>query len=439
MGRNMKKILIILLLLQGWLMSEEIKKITVGGTEVPVIFEESRYVPIVSMQIVFRDSGALYDSKAGLADMSAKLLSEGTKKDGSVGFATRLENHAIHLSAAAGTETFSIDLSALKSEFTEGIKLLKELLTDPNYTDEAVGRVKEQKIGWLTQQKSNFDYIASLGLKETLFKGTKMARPRAGTIESVKSITLEDMKSFISAHLGKNNAIVIIGGDISGTDSRKIVQEIMGLLPDVDVKESPYINASDQRVVKISEAETEQAYIYFGAPFNLKYNDPQQYIAKVAGYILGGSGFGSRLMEEIRVKRGLAYSAYGHFVNNRTTAYLTGYLQTKLENEKEAKDLVQSLVESFVKEGVTQKELDAAKEFLIGSEPLRSETLSQRLDRAFNEYYYDRPLGYHKEQLKKIEALTLDEINSFIKKHTEIVNLSFSIVTRKSEKSGIRN
>ena len=427
----MKKIVLILLLLQGWLMSEEILKVDVSGTEVPVIFEKSDYVPIVSMQVVFRDSGALYDSKAGLAVMSAKLLSEGTKKDGSVGFAAKLENHAIHLNVSAGIETFSIDLSALKSEFGEGVKLLKALLRDPNYTQKAVNRIKTQQVGWLTQQKSNFDYIASLGLKETLFKDTQMGRPRAGTIEDVESMTLEEMQVNLTSHLGRNNAIVIIGGDITADDARRTASEVMDLLPTVTVKESPRIQATDKRVVHTTEAETEQAYIYFGAPFNLKYSDPRQYIAKVAGYILGGSGFGSRLMEEIRVKRGLAYSAYGHFVNNRTTAYLTGYLQTKLENEKEAKALVQSIVDTFVKEGVTQKELDAAKEFLIGSEPLRSETLSQRLDRAFSEYYYDRPMGYNKEQLKKIEALTLKEINDFIKAHTEISDLSFSIVTNK--------
>jgi len=430
----MKRIVLILLLLQGWLMSEEILKVDVSGTEVPVIFEKSDYVPIVSMQIVFRDSGALYDSKAGLAVMSAKLLSEGTKKDGSVGFAAKLENHAIHLTASAGIETFSIDLSALKSEFGEGVSLLKALLGDPNYTQKAVDRIKTQQIGWLTQQKSNFDYIASLGLKETLFKETQMGRPRAGTIKSVESMTLEEMQAYIGSHLGKSNALVIIGGDISVDDAQKIVSEVMDLLPNVTVKESPYIQATDKKVTHVAEAQTEQAYIYFGAPFSLKYSDPQQYIAKVAGYILGGSGFGSRLMEEIRVKRGLAYSAYGHFVNSRTTAYLTGYLQTKLENEKEAKSLVQSLIDTFVKEGITQKELDAAKEFLIGSEPLRSETLSQRLDRAFSEYYYDRPMGYNKEQLKKIEGLTLDEINDFIKAHKEITDLSFSIVTDKEDK-----
>ena len=417
-------------------MSAEVLKVDVNGTQVPVLFEKSEYVPIVSMQIVFKESGALYDSegKAGLARMSAKLLSEGTKKDGSVGFAAKLENHAIHLSASAGGETFSIDLSALKSEFGEGVKLLRDLLADPNYTQEAAERIKTQQIGWLTQKKSDFDYIASLGLKETLFQGTPLGRPRAGTIESISSITLEDMQHYITSHLGRNNAIVIIGGDVDAADAEKIISDVLALLPEVDVRSLPYTEASDKKEIRTTEAETEQAYIYFGAPFSLRYSDPEQYIAKVAGYILGGSGFGSRLMEEIRVKRGLAYSAYGHFVNTRVTAYLTGYLQTKLENEKEAKALVQQIVDDFVRKGVTQKELDAAKEFLIGSEPLRSETLSQRLDRAFGEYYYDRPLGYHKEQLKKIESLTLKEINDFIKSHREITNLSFSIVTNKIAK-----
>jgi len=412
-------------------MSAEIEKIELSGTQVPLIFEKSTYVPIVSMQIVFKASGALYGKKAGLADMSARLLSEGTKKDGSVGFATKLENHAIHLTAAVGNETLTIELSALKSEFSEGVALLKALLSDPNYTQEAVDRIKKQRIGWLTQQKSNFDYVASLGLKEELFEGTPMARPRAGTVESVGSMSLDDLQEYLASHLGQNNAIIIIGGDIEKGEAETISREVLALLPRLSVKELGYIEASDARREKVTEAETEQAYIYFGSPFYLKYDDPEQYIAKVAGYVLGGSGFGSRLMEEIRVKRGLAYSAYGHFVNNRTTAYLTGYLQTKLDKQQEAKALVQSLVKQFVKEGITQKELDAAKEFLIGSEPLRSETLSQRLNRAFNEYYYGHPLGYHRKQLDKIEALKLEEINAFIKKHQEIADLSFSIVTEK--------
>ncbi len=420
-----------LILLQGWAMSGDVKMIEVNGTKVPMVFEESRFLPLVSMQIVFKDSGAISDTKAGLAVLSSKLLSEGTKADGSVGFATKLENHAIHLSASAGNETFTITLSSLKSEFAHGVSLLKSLLKDPNYTQEATQRVKKKQIGWLLQQESNFDYIASLGLKETLFANTPLGRARAGSKSSIESISLDDMRDFISTHLGVNNAIVVIGGDVSLSDAQKYTSEIMGLLPNVIDNKLGHIEASDKKITKVYKEDTQQAYIYFGAPFTLKYNDPKQYISKVANYILGGSGFGSRLMEEIRVKRGLAYSAYSRFVTNRTTTYLSGYLQTKLENEKESKELVIKIIEDFTKNGVTQKELDAAKEFLIGSEPLRNETLSQRLDRAYNEYYYDRPLGYHKEQLKLIASLTLDEINSFIKSHKEIANLSFSIVTTK--------
>lgn len=420
----------VLILLQGWLMSSEIEKVNTNGVDIPMIFEKSAYVPLISMQIVFRDSGAMYDSKAGLADMASKLLQEGTKKDGSVGFATKLDNSAIHLSASANNETFSIQLSALKSEFHKGIKLLKELLQDPNYTQGTMDHIKRQKIGWLRQQKSDFDYIASLGLKETLFNGTPLGRPKAGTIESVESMDLKDIQTYIATHLGRDNAIVVIGGDIDLKTSQMMAAEIVGELPKVSLKESAQINPSDKQETRVTKEKTEQAYIYFGAPYDLKYNDPNQYISKVANYILGGSGFGSRLMEEIRVKRGLAYSVYSRFITQRTTSYLSGYLQTKLENEQEAKKLVKKIIEEFIQKGVTQKELDAAKKFLIGSEPLRSETLSQRLNRAYSEYYYNRPQGYDKRQLELIGKLTIDELNNFIKSHAEIVKLSFSIVTR---------
>jgi len=116
---------------------------------------------------------------------------------------------------------------------------------------------------------------------------------------------------------------------------------------------------------------------------------------------------------------------------------MSGYLQTKLSTQDEAKALIQSVTDNFVKNGITQKELDSTKEFLLGSEPLRTETLSQRLGRAYNDYYYDRPLDFSKKQLKKIETVTLKEMNDFIKAHTELSDISFSIVTKK-EKSNAK-
>ena len=134
-------------------------------------------------------------------------------------------------------------------------------------------------------------------------------------------------------------------------------------------------------------------------------------------------------MEEIRVKRGLAYSAYSRTNINRSNSYFSGHLQTKNENLEEAKKIVKSEIKRFVDGGVTQNELDQAKRFLLGSEPLRNETLSQRLSRAFFEYYRGFALGHSVKQLKLIESLTLKDLNSYIKQHDEITKLSFSIVT----------
>jgi len=193
------------------------------------------------------------------------------------------------------------------------------------------------------------------------------------------------------------------------------------------------IKASSQKQTVLAQAQTQQAYIHFGAPFAYEYNGSDEYKVKIAEYLLGGGGFGSRLMEEIRVKRGLTYGAYASLRRTKAASYLSGYLQTKLSTQDEAKELVQEVINTFVNEGITQKELDDTKKFLLGSEPLRTETLSQRLNRSFEEFYYGRPLGFSKEQLKKIEEVSLEEMNDFIKAHKELTDLSFSIVTKEIE------
>ena len=430
----MKKILILLyLLLQGVAMATSLHDITIKETKIPLIFEEGKYIPIVSMQLVFTNAGHLSNTIDGLADMSAKLLNEGTAKDGSIGFATKLDAHAVDVGAHVGRESFILEISALKSEFSYAVERLIELLKDPNYTQEALKQIKHQKIGWLTQKKSDFDYIAASSLRSELFKGTALAKPYDGTIKSIGSMKLEDIQTFVSTHLGYNNVISVVGGDITLQDAQKYVKNILEFLPKVETKETAKIIASNKKEVKRINEDTQQAYIFFGAPFNYSYNAKNQYLAKIAEYLLGGAGFGSRLMEEIRVKRGLTYGVYASLRRTKPVSYLSGYLQTKLSTQEEAKNLIQKVVDDFVKDGITQKELDDTKKFLLGSEPLRTETLSQRLSRAYNDYYYGRPLDFNKKQLAKIESVTLDEINKFITSHKELSELSFSIVTKKKK------
>jgi len=428
----MKKTVLLLMVLQGWLMADMVKEIKMKDVQIPVVFEQGDYIPIVNIQLVFKNAGHLSNTKDGLADMVARLLNEGTSKEGSVGFATKLDAHAVDIASHVGRESFMVEVSALKSEFPYAIARLAELLQDPNYTQEAVEQVKHQKIGWLTQKQSDFDYIAATALRATLFKDEALGSAYDGTVESVKSITLEDIKHFIATHLGYNNVIGVVGGDITFEEAEGYLTQLLSYFPKVSFKEVKKISTSGKKEVVLTHKDTQQAYIYFGAPFDYSYDDKDQYKAKIAEYLLGGAGFGSRLMEEIRVKRGLTYGVYASLRRTKSVSYLSGYMQTKLSTQEEAIALIQEVVDQFVQEGITQKELDDTKKFLLGSEPLRTETLSQRLHRAYNDYYYGRPLGFSKAQLKKIESVTLEEMNRFIKSHTELSNMTFSVVTKKA-------
>ncbi len=428
--RVLKSFALFLTLFQGVLMSASLHKVEIKGVEVPLIFEEERLLPIASMQVVFGYSGSLADDgHAGLAKFSARMMNEGTKTLGSTGFAKALEERAISLSAHTGTETFVFELGSLKEEFAKGVELFSSLLRDPNLTPKSFKKVQATTVGSLMRKESDYDYQASLLLKRLLFDGTPLANPADGTVETIESLKLEQVESFLKEHLVLRRAIVVIGGAMTLEEAKRYAKDALKSLDEGEAEPLPYFQASDAAKTESEKRATDQAYIYFGSPFEMRVDDPKRYKAKVAAFILGSSGFGSRLMEEVRVKRGLAYSAYGRIVLNRSSSYFSGYLQTKLESQDEAVKVVKEVIADFVKNGVSEKELEDAKMFLLGSEPLRNETLSQRLGRAFNEYYKGLGLGYSKKELELIEALKLEDLNAFIKSHPEILKLSFAIIT----------
>lgn len=411
-------------------MASVIDSIDVNGVKVPLIFEEQTRLPMVSMQLVFRNSGAITDGeKAGLAKLSAKMMNEGTLSDGSIGFAKILDSKAIQLSANTGTETFVFELGALKEEFEEGVALLSKLMKEPNLTEESLQKVKAVTVGALTRKENDYDYVANRALKAILFDGTPLQRPAMGTKESVESIGIDDVKSFLKEHLVLSRAIVVVGGDLTLEEAKKQATQALSNLEKGSDGEVGYYDVVEKPGEVILERETEQAYLYFGSPYAMKVGDDENHMARVATYVLGTGGFGSRLMEEIRVKRGLAYSAYARVSISKSNSFFMGYLQTKNESLEEARSTVKEVIADFVEKGITQVELEQAKKFLLGSEPLRVETLSQRLNRTFMEYYKGEELGHSKKELEKIRALELDDLNRFIAKHKEILELSYAIVT----------
>jgi predicted Zn-dependent peptidase len=423
--------LLILAILQGNLMATTIKYIDIKGVQIPVIFEEQKSLPILNLQLVFQNSGYVQDKdKSGLASLSSKLLNEGTKELGASKFAEKLEENAISLTTSNGFETFVIELSNLKEQSKKGINLLTELLKSPNYSKSTLEKLKTIQTGSLKRKENDFDYVSNNQLKSILFKGTTLQNPASGTIESISKIKLKDIENFINQTVCLENLIIVAGGDYELAEFEELVKPLLETLNVGKKLELEKIKFTSKKEEKELIKDTKQAYIYFGSSFNVDSKDEENYKAKVASFILGGSGFGSRLMEEIRVKRGLAYSAYGSISINKSYSYFNGYLQTKNESANEAKQLVTQLVEEFVNNGVTQEELTAAKNFLTGSEPLRSETLSQRLTNAFTLYYRGLEADYSKKELEKIQNLELKDLNEYIKSHNEINNLTFSIVRK---------
>ena len=425
------KLLTLLFLLGQILMAATIDTIEVGGVKVPLIYEKDSRLPLTTTQIVFTNSGSIKNTEiAGLASLSAKLLNEGTKKLGSSAFAELLEAKAIGISAHAGVETFVIEASGLKEQYKEGMMRVGELLADPNYSEEALSKIKTMTLGALSRKENDFDYIASKELKKLLFEDGVLGKPASGTQESIEKVALSDVKNFLKENFVLSKAIVVVGGDIDVDEVKEEMQKILFRLPKGKKESVAHFDVRKKPTTNILKRETEQAYIYFGAPFDIRESSDDFYKAKVATFILGTGGFGSRLMEEIRVKRGLAYSAYARLHVAKSSNYLTGYLQTKTESMDEAKKTVEEVIAAFVKKGVTKEELEQTKKFLLGSEPLRVETMSQRLNRTFMEYYKGFELGHSDRELEKIKDLKLKDLNAFIKGHKEILELTFAIVTK---------
>lgn len=431
----MKKVLLtIMILVQGVLVGQEVSQINVNGVEIPVVFEKDASLPIASVQLVVKNAGSMEDgANEGIAKFLAAMLGEGTKEMGATAFAEELEFRAISLGAHSGVETLVFEASALKEQFPYAMDMLKKLLKSPNFSKESFDKIKLLTLGMLSNKESDFDYIANLNLQKLIFENTPFAHAYSGDVKSIKALKLKDVESFYKERVNLESLIIVAGGDIELAELKKLLLPVLAEIKHGKRREMTHFDANKNAKELIVDKESEQAYIYFGAPFYMKSGDPEAYKAKVASFILGESGFGSRLMEEVRVKRGLAYSSYSRSSIGKSSSSFTGHLQTKNENLEEAKKVVASEIKRFVDEGVSEEELAQAKRFLLGSEPLRNETLSQRLSRAFFEYYSGFELGHSKKQLEKIEKLSLEELNSFIKKHDEITALSFSVVTKRAK------
>ncbi|MCI6343371.1 MAG: insulinase family protein [Campylobacter sp.] len=387
------------------------------GYKVPLVYELDESLELVSLRLVFKNAGKIACKIPGTAYLLARVLEEGAKGDAD--FCKKLEIKGIELLAQTGTESFSISLLCLKEHFAYALNMLNELLSAPKFKPECFELVKTKTLGYISASKSNLDHQAKLMLNKLIFENHPFSFSKHGDEESLAKIELSDVVSFFKENLILENLFIVLGGNAKAEElkldfANRGEQKHFG---------NAYIQSDLHKELKMP---SEQAYIYFAAPFYVAGN--KHYKAKVATFILGSSGFGSRLMEEIRVKRGLAYSAYAKNTFSLYKSGVFGYLQTKNENKDEAIKLVKKIFFDFTSQGIKKSELESAKNFLLGSEALAKETLFKRLDIAQHEHYMGYKLGHTDRDLESIKALSLKELNAFIATHTEICSLSFAVI-----------
>ncbi|EGK8056577.1 insulinase family protein [Campylobacter lari] len=400
-----------------------------NNTKIDIIYENENELPVVFFKLIFKNSGKIAEKhNRGCASMLARLLNEGSNDE----FFKSLEYRAIELYAKASFEHFQINIKCLKEHFDFALEKLQELFLNVRFDEKILQRLKTLALGELASLNTDYDYQAKRLLNKNVFIDEIFASGLEGTKESIEKISLKELHDFMSENLVLDNALFVFGGDIKEDEVKVKTEKICQILKRNIPNQNKSYKLIDENIEVSEQKSTEQAYIYFCSPFNIQINDEKMYLAKLALFILGQGGFGSRLMEEVRVKRGLAYSVYAMLDVNLNYSRVFGYLQTKNESSNEAKALVKEVFKNFVQNGVNDKEFQLAKQFLVGSMPLRYESLAKRLDIMLNEYLHGLKLGNLKEEMQKIKNTNLDELNDFIKAHSEITKVSFASIENES-------
>ncbi len=341
-----------------------------GGVEAWLVQDHSN--PIISLSFAWRGGAALDPAgKTGLAYLVGGLLDEGAGDLDSQAFHGKLEDLAISLGFDAGMDTLHGQVKTLTANRDVAFDLLRLSLTQPRFDAEAVERVRSQVLAELSRQLQDPNAIAQRAFAKMMYPDHPYGRQVDGDPETIKSITVDDLKAWTAAHLGRDQLHIAVVGDITPDQLRPLLDQVFGSLPATAAPvTTPEVQADAKGQVEVIRRQIPQSVVVFGEQ-GLKRADPDWYAAYVMNYVLGGGGFASRLMTEIRVKRGLAYGAYSYLMPRDHGALAAGGVATRNDRVAESLQLVRQEWGRMADGGVTADELANAKTFLNGSFPLQ--------------------------------------------------------------------
>jgi zinc protease len=398
---------------------------------------ESRQVPLIAIRFGFA-GGAAYDpdGKEGLANFVSGMLDEGAGDLKSVAFQERQEELAVRMQFEAGRDMFVGNFQTLTRNSKDAAELLHLALTKPRFDADAVDRIKKQILTGLKFDMNDPRRVASKEWFKLAFKGHPYARPVKGSMESVKRVGTGDLRDFVKKVFTRETLKVAVVGDIDAKTLGPLLDRIFGDLPASSsltaIAEAKPPTGPQRKVIEMNVPQSVAVFGHGG----LKRKDKDFIASYVLNYILGGGGFNSRLTEEVREKRGLAYSVYSYLSPYRHAAIYAGNVATENKSMVRSLEVIESELKRMADKGPTAEELKNAKRYLTGSYPLRFDTSSKIANQLLWIQIEDLGLDYIDTRNSKIEAVTLQDVRRVAKRLLKADGLIVTIVGKPESAAG---
>jgi zinc protease len=407
---------------------------TVLDNRLTVLHSEDHSLPFVTVQLLIK-GGSRRDpaGKEGLANLTAESLLLGTAHHSASEINEEMDFMGAYLSSSSGRDYSTLGLRALKKDLDKALGIFMEVLTQPAFPDEEITREKEKTIAAIQAEEDEPGEVAEKAFQKALFVSGPYGHPAIGTKESVQKITGKDIEGFYKTLYHPNNFVLAVAGDLSQDELRKKLYPLLEKMPVVEISPSPFQSdfAKGPETIKINR-DIAQANIILGNA-GISRDNPDFYAVYVMNYILGGGGFASRLLEEIRNKARLAYSVESFFDTGKHPGSFQVVLQTKNSSAREAISLALRQMELITKKPVSDKELEGAKKYFIGSFPLRIDTQSKIANFLVQIEYYGLGIDYPEIYASLIQSVTKEDVLRVAKKYLHPENRVLVIVANLKE------
>jgi len=380
-----------------------------GGIDAWLVEEHS--IPFVALEIRIRGGAALDDpAKRGATNLMVALLEEGAADMDARAFQAAREALAASYSFNVYDDTFSVSVLMLTENRDEALALLRAALIEPRFDEDAVERVRAQVLSILASDAKDPNSIASDALNAAAFANHPYGSSMNGTPESVAALTRDDLLAAHRNVLTRDRLFVSAVGDITADELGVILDELLGDLP----AEGPPLPERAEFGLPggttVIDFETPQSVAIFGHQ-GIKRDDEDFFAAYILNHLLGGGGFESRLMQEVREARGLTYGIGTYLVPKDHAELVLGSVASSNETMAEAITVVRDIWAQTAAEGVTAEELESAKTFITGEYPLRFDGNGEIAQIMVGMQMIDLPTDYVINRNDYINAVTLEQIN----------------------------